>query len=50
MRKNSWLMWMLLGITSLIIDWTIIGCACIIYALFISDDDDGFENAGNNRL
>jgi hypothetical protein len=50
MERNKWLMWMLIGMSLLILNWTIVGCCCIIYAMFISDDSDGFRDAGNNRL
>ena len=50
MERNKWLMWMLIGISCLILNWTIVGCGCIIYAMFISDDVDRDGNSFNNRL
>lgn len=47
---NKWLMWMLLGISALILNWTIIGCGCIIYGVYLSDDVDRDGNSLGNRL
>ena len=44
MIKDKSFRWMIVGIISLILNWTIIGCGCIIYAIIISDDSDELIN------
>ena len=45
-KNNKWIIWMVTGVTCLIISHEIIGALCIIIALYRSDDDDdsGFES------
>ena len=45
-KNNRWIIWMLTGITCLVLSHEIIGAICIIIALCCSDDadDSGFES------
>jgi hypothetical protein len=40
MIKDKWFIYMIVGITCVIMDWVIVGALCIVWALAQSDERD----------